>query len=590
MADRLERLLNLTAALLDASRPLTVGRDPRAGARLPRRRRARRSGAPSSGTRTTLREMGIPLGSRTIPGADPPDAATASAGTSTTSRDPGLEPDELAALHLAAAAVRLDGLPGTRGALEARRARRAATATGPDVGRPARRSPHLVPLFGAVAERAPVDASATTTRPRRSTRTGSLPPRPLVPRRLRPRPRGAERQFRLDRIEGEVERRRRRAASSARPHRRPGAAAAVAARRERAGRRPGAGRRRPGAAGPSTTVGRRRASSRAHDDGSVVVDAHRSPTATRSARSCSASSTTPRSLVAARAARRRRRLARGARGAVMAPARSADDRLRRLLALVPWVVAHDGPTVDEVCARFGVDRGRAARRPRPAVRAAASTRSRPTSLIEVEHRGRPGLDPATPTPSTARCASRPRRASPSSPPARALLAVPGADPEGPLARGLAKLADVARRRPRRGHRGRPRHRARPACSRRCAARSPATPPGRDRLLRLRPRRAHRGGSSIRGPSTPPRASGTCRRWCHLAEAERLFRVDRIRGRRACSTRTLRRRPASSPRRRVVRRRRRTTPGSCSSSSPGPAGWPSSTRSRRSRSSTAAGSG
>ena len=35
------------------------------------------------------------------------------------------------------------------------------------------------------------------------------------------------------------------------------------------------------------------------------------------------------------------------------PRVSADDRLRRLLALVPWVAAQDGPTVEEVCARFG---------------------------------------------------------------------------------------------------------------------------------------------------------------------------------------------------------------------------------------------
>lgn len=32
---------------------------------------------------------------------------------------------------------------------------------------------------------------------------------------------------------------------------------------------------------------------------------------------------------------------------------SADDRLRRMLALVPWVAAHDGPAVEEVCMRFG---------------------------------------------------------------------------------------------------------------------------------------------------------------------------------------------------------------------------------------------
>jgi len=31
----------------------------------------------------------------------------------------------------------------------------------------------------------------------------------------------------------------------------------------------------------------------------------------------------------------------------------ADERLQRLLALVPWVAAHDGPAVADVCARFG---------------------------------------------------------------------------------------------------------------------------------------------------------------------------------------------------------------------------------------------
>jgi len=33
---------------------------------------------------------------------------------------------------------------------------------------------------------------------------------------------------------------------------------------------------------------------------------------------------------------------------------SASDRLRRLLALVPWVVTQNGPTLDEVCSRFGL--------------------------------------------------------------------------------------------------------------------------------------------------------------------------------------------------------------------------------------------
>ena len=37
-------------------------------------------------------------------------------------------------------------------------------------------------------------------------------------------------------------------------------------------------------------------------------------------------------------------------------AATAPERMRRLLALVPWVAAHDGPTVEEVCARFGLTR------------------------------------------------------------------------------------------------------------------------------------------------------------------------------------------------------------------------------------------
>ena len=38
-----------------------------------------------------------------------------------------------------------------------------------------------------------------------------------------------------------------------------------------------------------------------------------------------------------------------------APSRSrADVRLRRLLAMVPWLARQDGPSVAEVCARFGI--------------------------------------------------------------------------------------------------------------------------------------------------------------------------------------------------------------------------------------------
>src|SRR4051794_5143431 len=33
--------------------------------------------------------------------------------------------------------------------------------------------------------------------------------------------------------------------------------------------------------------------------------------------------------------------------------RGADEKLQRMLALVPWVAARDGPTLTEVCERFG---------------------------------------------------------------------------------------------------------------------------------------------------------------------------------------------------------------------------------------------
>ena len=33
--------------------------------------------------------------------------------------------------------------------------------------------------------------------------------------------------------------------------------------------------------------------------------------------------------------------------------KGADEKLQRLLALVPWVAARDGPTLADVCERFG---------------------------------------------------------------------------------------------------------------------------------------------------------------------------------------------------------------------------------------------
>lgn len=120
--------------------------------------------------------------------------------------------------------------------------------------------------------------------------------------------------------------------------------------------------------------------------------------------------------------------------------RSADARLRRLLALVPWVVAGDGPTLDEVCARFGL--------------------SQDELVAELDLLFLCGVHPFTPDSLIdvlvadgrvwiryADYLERPLRLTPEEGLAlvaagTALLAVPGSDAEGPLARGLAKLAGV----------------------------------------------------------------------------------------------------------------------------------------------------
>ena len=128
-------------------------------------------------------------------------------------------------------------------------------------------------------------------------------------------------------------------------------------------------------------------------------------------------------------------------GGVMAVARpAAADRLRRLLALVPWVVANDGPTIAEVCARFDV--------------------SEEDLLEELDTVFLCGVHPFTPDVlmevdivdgrvwiQLADYFQRPLRLSPEEGVAlvasgAALQAVPGADPSGPLARALEKVAAV----------------------------------------------------------------------------------------------------------------------------------------------------
>src|SRR5436305_9589742 len=120
------------------------------------------------------------------------------------------------------------------------------------------------------------------------------------------------------------------------------------------------------------------------------------------------------------------------------PRISADERVQRLLALVPWVAAGDGPTIAEVCARFGC--------------------SEEELLSDLDHLFMCGLYPYTPDVLIevdvadgrvwiryADYFALPLRLTPAEgisllAAGKALQAFPGADPSGPLARGLDKLA------------------------------------------------------------------------------------------------------------------------------------------------------
>ena len=65
--------------------------------------------------KTELREMGMPLDTIEVPGTYPPVTGYRIQRDQAVLRDPGLEPDELAALRLAASAVRLEGIEGSGG-------------------------------------------------------------------------------------------------------------------------------------------------------------------------------------------------------------------------------------------------------------------------------------------------------------------------------------------------------------------------------------------------------------------------------------------------------------------------------------------
>ena len=203
---RLERLLNLTAALLTAPRPLTAAEVAERVPGYPLPAGSATFKRAFERDKDSLRDMGIPLVLAPIEGVDPPVEGYVIPRDQYELRDPGLAPDELAALHLAAAAVELEGLRGSSALWKLGGAPPAGGEAGDAASAavaPLPATPLLVPLFEAVAERTPVTFSYRGEE-------REVEPWRLAFRRGHwylegfDRARGAERQFRLDRVEGGV--------------------------------------------------------------------------------------------------------------------------------------------------------------------------------------------------------------------------------------------------------------------------------------------------------------------------------------------------------------------------------------------------
>ena len=197
---RLERLINLVAALLESSVPLTADelrqRVPGYAAEKSAFRRA------FERDKETLREMGVPVVVEPVEAAEPGVLGYRIPKEHYYLADPGRAADELAALHLAASAVLLEGSDGV-GALWKLGGEVAEGGPSPAVAAlPG--GAQLAPLFAAISERRRV-SFAYRGRSRR-----------VDPHRLSFRnghwylsgtvhDSGDDRSFRLDRFESPVE-------------------------------------------------------------------------------------------------------------------------------------------------------------------------------------------------------------------------------------------------------------------------------------------------------------------------------------------------------------------------------------------------
>jgi proteasome accessory factor B len=146
---RLERLINLVAALLESPRPLTADELRQRLPGYPSDKNAFRRAFERD--KETLREMGVPVVVEPVDAAEPGVVGYRIPKDAYYLADPGLAPDELAALHLAASAVRVEGTDGV-GALWKLGGEVAEEGPAPALAAlPG--GAHLAPLFGAISER-----------------------------------------------------------------------------------------------------------------------------------------------------------------------------------------------------------------------------------------------------------------------------------------------------------------------------------------------------------------------------------------------------------------------------------------------------
>jgi len=143
---KIERLLDLIAELLHAERPLTSEQLHRRIPGYPPDKESFKRAFERD--KKDLRDQGVPLRIETVPGSTPPQDGYRIDPDEYYLRDPGLDADELAAIHLAASAVRLEGASAAGGLRKLGAPLRGETAstiaTLPT-------APHLSTAFDAVA-------------------------------------------------------------------------------------------------------------------------------------------------------------------------------------------------------------------------------------------------------------------------------------------------------------------------------------------------------------------------------------------------------------------------------------------------------